>query len=285
MSLERTRERVETVRRSARTERLRARAPRYLFASTAVVLSLLGVRELVSASEATRPTSPSTSVDHASEDFAQRFARAYLTYDGTRPGTRERALRALVPDELALDAGLVPRGSQRVLWTQISQNQEAIAGGRVIVVSAGVTTQPGPLYLAVPVYRHGDGEVGLAGYPSLVGPPAVSRAPVAERDEVDEPEIAAVARRVVANYVSGEAQNLAADLAPGAEDSLPTIELRLRSLEELVWAAGVGSSAVLATAVVRDPSGTTWTLTYELGIEQSGGRTYVTFIETVPNAP
>jgi len=250
-----------------------------------VVLSLLGVRELVSAPQTAEPSSPGTSLDHASEDFAQRFVRAYLTYNSARPGAREQALRALVPEELALDAGLIPRGSQRVLWTQISQNQEAIGGGRVIVVSAGVTTQPAPLYLAVPVYRDGDGEVGLGGYPSVIGPPAVSRAPAAERDEVEEPEIAAVARRVVANYVGGEAQNLAADLAPGAEVSLPTIELRLRSLEELVWAAGVGTSAVLATAVVRDPSGTAWTLTYELGIERSGGRTYVTFVETVPNAP
>lgn len=279
------RERVEFARRSAAAEHFRARAPRYAFVGAAVVLSLLGLRALIFAPELVRPSTSRSDVDHASESFAQRFARAYLTYDASRPAVRERALRGLAPDELAVDAGLVSRDSQQVLWTEIAQNQEAIAGGRVIVVATAVSTQPEPLYLAVPVYRGRDGSVGLGDYPSLVGPPSVSRASLADREEVETPEIAAVARRVVANYLGNEAQNLAADLAPEAEVSPPTRELRLRSVESLVWAQGVGSSAVLVTVVAREPGGTTWTLTYELGIDQSAGRPYVTFVETVPNAP
>lgn len=282
---ERFAERVELVRRSARLERLRARAPRYAFVSATLVLSLLGVRELVSPAPEIEARSSSASVDHASEDFAQRFARAYLSYDAARPAVRERALRGLAPDELSLDAGLVARGTQDVLWTRIAQDQEAIAGGRVLVVAAGISTQSQPLYLAVPVYRGADGAVGLAGYPSLVGPPSVSRAGLADREAVDDPEIVAVARRVVANYLAGEAQNLAADLAPDAEVSLPTRELRVLSVEDVVWAGPVGSSAVLVTVLARDETRSTWTLTYELGIDHPAGRPYVTFVETVPNAP
>jgi hypothetical protein len=153
------------------------------------------------------------------------------------------------------------------------------------VIAAGISTQAEPLYLAVPVYRAGDGAIGLAAYPSLVGPPAVARVEFADRDEVEEAQIVAVARRVVTNYLAGEARNLAADLAPEAEVSLPTRELALRSVEEVAWTRGVGSSAVLVTVVARDAQRLTWTLTYELGLTQRAGRPYVTFIETVPFAP
>jgi hypothetical protein len=277
--------RVELVRRSARLERVRARAPHYLFATATVVLSLLGARELVSPTAAIDAGRPPVSVDHASEDFAQRFARAYLIYDAARPAIRERALRPLVPDDLSIDAGLVAHGAQDVLWTEVSQNQEALAGGRVVVVAAEVSTQDAPLYLAVPVHRTASGAVGLSDYPSLVGPPIVSRAAFAEREAVEEPEILAVARRVVANYLAGAAQTLAADLAPEAGVSLPTRALRVASVEDVAWAAGVGSPAVVVTVVARDQTKTDWTLTYELGIDRRGGRPYVTFVETVPNAP
>ena len=135
-------------------------------------------------------------VDNAAQDFAQRFARAYLTYDAARPARRERAAAPRSsPTTSTLDAGLRPRGApQRVLWTEVASNQEAIAGGRVIVVAAGVSTQDEPLYLAVPVERI-DGAIGLTGYPSMVGPPIASRAALPERVEVEDRETLVVARR------------------------------------------------------------------------------------------
>lgn len=283
--LKRVSEPLQLVRRSARWERVRSRGPRYVFVATTVVLSLVGARELISPGGSASPPSRAVGVDHASEEFAQRFARTYLSYDAARPAARERALRGLVPDDLALDGGLIARGTQRVLWTEVAQNQEAIAGGRVIVIAARVSTQTEPLYLAVPVYRSAAGAVGLADYPSLVGPPATSRTAFADRDEVEEAEIVAVARRVVTNYLAREAQNLAADLLPEADVSLPTRELDVRSVEDVTWAAGVGSSAVLATVVARDAQRLSWTLTYELGMTARAGRPYVTFVETVPTAP
>ncbi|MQA76584.1 MAG: hypothetical protein GEU88_20060, partial [Solirubrobacterales bacterium] len=146
-------EHVQLVRRSARWDRMRARAPRLLFVGATVILSLLGARELVAPAATSPAAAVGASVDHRAEDLAQRFARAYLSFDPAQPGARERRLRGLVPDDLELDAGLVAREPQRVLWTQVAQNQEAIAGGRVIVAAAGVSTQTDPVYLAVPVFR------------------------------------------------------------------------------------------------------------------------------------
>ena len=278
-------ERIQTVRRSAHLERARARAPKFLFMAVTLLLVFVGLRELVAPAGPAPARTSVPAVDHAAEDFAQRFARAYLAWDFSAPAARDRALRSLVPDDLEGDAGLTPAGgSQEVLWTQVAQNQEAIAGGRVIVIAAGVSTQDAPLYLAVPVYRAEDGAIGLADYPSLVGPPTVARGELGDREEVEDEAILAVANRVVGNYLAGERANLAADLAPEARVSLPTRALRVLSVADVVWARGEGSSAVLVTATARDQDRAVWTLTYEVGIDMRRGRPYVTFVETVPNA-
>jgi len=272
------------VQRSARLERLRARAPRYLFIAALAVTSIVGLRELFVPSKPAVAGRAGAVVDNAAQDFAQRFARAYLSYDEARPGVRERLLRPLLPVEFDLDAGATPRRSQEVLWTQIASNQEAIAGGRVIVVAAGISTQDEPIFLAVPVART-DGALGLTAYPSIVGGPIVSRAPLPAREEVEGRDVLAVARRAIANYLAGETANLNADLARAAIVSAPARPLRLRSVDEVVWAAGEGSSAVLVTVTAGDQQRALWTLTYEIGIARERGRTVVTFIETVPTDP
>lgn len=224
-------------------------------------------------------------VDNASHDFAQRFARAYLTYDSERPGLRERLLAPLVPGDFDAEAGaLAANGSQEVLWTQIASNQEAIAGGRVVVVAVGVSTQDEPLYLSVPVDRV-DGAIGLTAYPGLVGPPIVSRAALLERTELEDRVVLAVVRRAIANYLADELQNLNADLAADAVVSPPTRPLELRSVDDVQWAAGEGSSAVLVTVTAADERRALWTLTYEIGVAEERGRSVVTFVETVPTDP
>lgn len=277
--------RFELAQRSARLERLRARAPRYLFVAAIAILCLVGLRSIVSPAQPASGGSGPTLVDNAAQEFAQRFARAYLTYDARRPGQRERLLRPLVPSDLDTGGGVAPAaGSQRVLWTEVASNQEAISGGRVIVVAVGVSTQEEALYLSVPVTRI-DGSLALTAYPSLVGPPIVSRAPLPERAAVDDRDILAVARRAIANYLAGERSNLAADLAHGAVVSQPTRPLEMASIDEVVWARGEGSSAVLVTLTAADQRRALWTLTYEIGIARERGRTVVTFIETVPTDP
>ncbi|MEK6328350.1 MAG: conjugal transfer protein [Actinomycetota bacterium] len=279
-------QRVELVRRSARLERLRARAPRYLFIATLAVTSLVGLRELVSSESGPAPSSAPLGPDHALEDFAQGFARAYLAYDAARPQVRERALRPYLPDELDPGAGFTPpeRGARAVEWVLVAQNQEALAGGRIIVVAAGIARVPVPTYLAVPLERTSEGAIALTGYPSIVGSPTIARAELAAREEVEDREVLIVAERVVRNYLARERADLAADLAPDAAVAIPPQRFVVESVEEVAWAAGADSGAVLATVTAGDEAGGLWTLTYELGVERRRGRVVVSFVETVANA-
>ncbi len=279
------RERVDVVRRSARVERLRAQAPRWLLIATLAITSLVGVRELISPSKADTAVSASPGSDHALEEFAQGFARAYLSYDSARPELRERALARYGVDALDSGAGLTPptRGAQEVTTTQIAQNQEALAGGRIVVVAAGFSDDREPVYLAIPVSRLGSGAITLSGYPSLVGPPLSAGAELPDREEITAPDVVEVAERVLGNYLAGERSDLAADLTPEASVSLPAQRLAVTSVEEVVWADSPDSGAVLATVVAEDDGGTTWTLTYELGVERRASRVLVSFIETLAN--
>jgi hypothetical protein len=272
------------VQRSVRTQRIRARAPRFLFVCAVAILCVLGLRSIVAPPQTAGTGGGTLVVDNASQDFAQRFARAYLTYDGSQPQLRERALRPLVPEDFDIEVAASSRGSQRVLWTQVASNQEAIAGGRVVVVAAGVSTQDQPIYLSVPVSRV-DGAIGLTAYPSIVGPPISSRTALPERVEVEDRETLVVTRRAIANYLAGARQNLEADLAAGVVVSAPSRPLQLRSVDDVQWAAGEGSSAVLVTLKAADGDKPLWTLTYEIGVDRERGRVVVTFIETVPTDP
>lgn len=274
-------------RRSARLERAKGLAPRYLFACFIAVTSLVGLREIVFPEPTPPPPpAPDVAVDQAAEDLAQRFARAYLTYDAARPERRERQLAALLPAELDDDGGFVAeRGSQAVAWTQITQNQRAAAGGRVIVVAGAIAGTDELVHLAVPIRRLGDGALQIGGYPSLVGPPAVEiEARLPERVEVEDAAVVATARRVVENYLAGDERLLKADLAADAAVSLPARSYDLTGLVEVLW-TGAGprdSEGVLVTVDAEGEAGESYRLTYELGIEREAGRPVVSFVETVP---
>ena len=277
--------RIERVRRSARTERLRARVPRYIGIGFLAITSLVGIRQILLPAEPVPGAPPAeASADPAAENLAEQFTRAYLSYDAAHPEERERELRPFLGDELEPDGGLVAeRGQQDVLWTRVAQSLPREDEGRTVVLAARTSTQMEPLYLAVGVERDGEGALRLAGYPSLVGPPSVSQGSSFEdREEVEEPKVAAMARRVVANYVAGQERNLRADLAPDAAISLPTTELRLDALDELLWAEGPGSDAVVANVRALDARRNSYALSYEIGVEQRRGRPYATYVQTVP---
>lgn len=277
---------AETTRRSARLEQLKARLPRYLLIGFLAITSLVGLREIV-LPEPTPPVppAPDVSVDQAAEDYAQRFARAYLSFDAARPEARERALYPLVPSELDVDAGFAAqRGSQTIEWTQVAQNQRAAAGGRVIVVTAAIAESAVLVHLAVPISRLGDGSLQLGGYPSLVGPPAIeTEAALPDREEVENADVVATARRVVENYLAGDERLLKADLADDAAVSLPPRTYELTGLSDVVWTDGPrNSEGLLITVEARDEVDSSYRLTYELGIEREAGRPVVSFVETVP---
>jgi Conjugative transposon protein TcpC len=278
-------ERVTLVRRSARLERVRALVPRLLLFAALAATCLVGARELISPREPGPAMEPEVAVDHAAEEFAQGFARAYLTWDAQRPGLRDRALARYAPEDLDAGAGLIPpaQGKQAVAWTAVAQNQEALAGGRIVVVAAGIEGTGEILYLAIPVGRREDGALALAGYPSLVGRPLVGQGELPDRESVDDPEFLSVAERVVRNYLAGERQDLVADLTVDASVSIPDQRLEVESVEEIAWAAGPESGAVLVTVAASDAASAVWTLTYELGLERLGGRVLVSFVETLAN--
>jgi len=271
---------------SLRRARHSALLPRYLASAVLLVFCALGLRAALFASPATEaPPAATRAADAPSEDFALQFARAYLSYDALHPGRRAADLVPFLGGRLSEGAGLSPsHGSQRVEWAEVASEQRALAGGRLITVAAGVSSQPLPLYLAVDVRHEPDAPLELLGYPALVGAPAsAAAAPPPAREGVEDRALTEVVDRVLRNYLSGAAPDLKADLIPAAEVTLPTRRLRLEEVSELLWLGRPNSGAVLATLSASDRSGTAYTLTYELGIAYRD-RPYVDFIEVVPTA-
>ena len=214
-----------------------------------------------------------------------QFARAYLSYDAAKPERRERALAAFLPSSLDPDGGFTPaRGSQSVLWAEVASNQPALAGGRVITVAAQTSGQEQPVYLAITV-RHDPGRpLELVDYPSFVGAPSVAREPQRRSSGAASrtPPSSRSPGRVVRNYLAGQVANLDADLTPDAAVTVPTIALRVESVDQVVWTGqGPDSGAVLVTVTALDGSGGTYRLTYELGVVVRE-RPYVDFVQVIP---
>ncbi|MGD9737307.1 MAG: conjugal transfer protein [Solirubrobacterales bacterium] len=272
-------------RLTERAAALRAAAPRYLTLGVLALLLLLGVRSLFFAPAAAAPARAAATADAPSRAFALQFARAYLTYDVERPAARARALAPFLSSAVDADAGFLPAdGRQEVLWAEVASDQPALAGGRAITVAAALSTQALPVYLTVTVAHERGGPLALVGYPAFVGAPAISRdAPTVSRSAVDDEQINTVVARALRNYLAGSAQNLNADLAPGAEVTLPTLPLQLRSLARVDWLGRSGARAVLAIVEAVDEGGATYTLAYELGIAVRE-RPYVDFIEVIPTS-
>jgi hypothetical protein len=276
--------RVRSAWQSAHRRRLAAAMPRYLATAVLCVFLVLGVKAcFFGARGADAAAPPVTGADAPSEDYALQFARAYLSYDAKRPGLRVRALAPFLAEGLEAAAGAyATSGAQRVRWAQVASDQPALAGGRVITIAAAVSTQRLPIYLAVTVAHPRAQPLRLVGYPAVVGAPSVAPAAPPPREAVEDPAVASVVERVVRNYLSAQAPNLAADLTPEAVVTLPTLALRVSSVERLEWTGAPGST-VLATVSATDRHGSTYTLTYELGVVYRE-RPYVEFIEVIPTA-
>lgn len=268
-----------------RAAALRAAAPRYLALGVLVLLLLLGLRSLFLSPATSAPARAAATADAPSRAFALQFARAYLTYDVEHPAERGRALAPFLSDAVDGEAGFFAAGGrQEVIWAEVASDQPALTGGRAITVVAAISTQPVPVYLTVTVAHEFGGPLSLVGYPAFVGAPAISRdAPTVSRSSVEDEQLTAVVARALRNYLAGSAQNLKADLAPGAAVTLPTLPLRVRSVGRVDWLGRSGSRAVLATVEASDASGATYTLAYELGIAIRD-RPYIDFIEVVPTS-
>jgi hypothetical protein len=228
-------------------------------------------------------TPASALVDRAAEAYASLFARRYLTWDSTDPEAHRLGLAPFTGPSMEPEAGAQPpeSGEQEVLWAQVVQAR-AIPNGHLYTVAAQTDTS-GLLYLTVGVQRTSTGALALAGYPAFVGAPAstsaVSRRPLRE---VEEPALTTVVKRALRNYLGRAGTELAADLAPGAQVSLPAMPLSLDSLQSLGWSSD--GRSVIAVVQAHEEHSAHFTLAYELDIASRGGRWEVSAIQTDPNS-
>ena len=217
--------------------------------------------------------------DANAEWFALSFARAYLTW-ASDPSTREAALSRFLTAGADPDAGFTPASgtSEQVRWVAIARERVGAAGERTYTVAAdtgGNTVR----YLVVSVGRREDGTEVLLHYPALVAGPAAGQAARLDGSglvAVTSAPVVAVLDRALRNYLDASAQNLAADLAPGAVVEPVAAGLSMRSVLRL---AVESSDDVLASVLARDLRGDLFTLAYELRLRQFVGRWEITRIE------
>lgn len=264
--------------------RCRGRAPRLLAVAVVGIFCVAGVRSALR-SDAVEPAAINRAPaarDLAAEAFAESFARVYLGWNAAQPERRERALRTFLVESLDPGGGVeLPPGSRvGVRWTSV-ESSVAVDGGRRVTVAAGTTR--GDVRVSVVVRRDSRGALGIAEYPAMVGPPATShRPPITIRETVDDRALAAMARRVVTNYVARERANLAADLTGGGVVVLPQEPLRVLSVESVAWLQKPSRIAITVRARTRDQ--VHLTLTYDLSVMRRAGRWLVSGVQSPPTS-
>jgi hypothetical protein len=196
----------------------------------------------------------------------------------------QRALQPFVGAgiEPAVGLALPANGEQRLEWIEVVQQRQPAPREHVYTLAAQTDTG-GLLYLTVSVLRGPDGRLALAGYPSIVGPPASGpRQAQAGLREVGDPALATVVQRALRNYLAASAGELAADLTSGARVSLPGQPLVLVSTQRIDWSPD--GRSVIAVVQARDARSVQYTLAYELDVAVVGGRWEVAAVQTDPNA-
>jgi hypothetical protein len=219
-------------------------------------------------------------IDAGARWFALSFTRAYLTWSAD-PSVHQRALSPFLDPAEDPDGGLTPAGgsSQQVLWVAIADAHDGAAGERDYTVAAGIAGGP-VRYVAIAVDRSADGREMLARYPALVAAPAPARAGSLDGsglESVSNASVVGVLQRALRNYVDSSADNLAADLAPGAAVAPIVAGLSLRAVVRL---AVEPSGAVLASVLAGDSRGDLFTLAYEVTLVRLGGRWEIARIQS-----
>jgi Conjugative transposon protein TcpC len=210
--------------------------------------------------------------DRGAEGFATLFARRYLEWSSSEPTAFDRSLSAYEGPGLEAGAGfsLPAAGAQHVLWAEVVQAREAGTGRHVYTVAAE-TDAAGIVYLAVPVGRTPGRGLALEGYPAFVGAPTAGPAQAPPRlPEVADGALSTVVQRALRNYLAGSTNELAADLAPGAQVSAPAGDLTLLALDRLQWESD--GRSVVALVEAGDGRGARYLLEYELDVARAQGR-------------
>jgi hypothetical protein len=264
--------------------RWRALAPRYCALSAVAMLALAGARSAIVGAPAARieryyQTPP---IDVGLEAFAADYARAYLSWNPRDAEARQQALERFNP-RLAGESTFQPSHErQHVTDAEIVQDEPAAVGGRIVTIE--VTISPGDRveYLAVPVARNNSGAMTVSNYPSFVGPPSTQPNPLPpSAATVESQELTTVVERALTNYLAGDANDLQADLTPGAQVTYPPNQLQvIGGSGQLAWAS---PGTVLITVQAQDKQGASYTLTYEVGVQKTQQRWYVNSIAVFPS--
>ena len=262
--------------------RLTRELPRYLICVLALAGIVASIRFAIAPPRSRQmlATPRSSTLDRAAEGFAVLFARRYLTWHANEPDASARALAQFAGPEMesAVGVTLPASGEQRVEWAEIVQTRILGPTEHVYTVAAQ-TDSAGVLYLAVTVRRASNGPLELVGYPALVGEPPMEPAASSGRlREVSDPALSAVVTRALRNYLAGSASELASDLSPSAQVSLPSWTLELQSVQRLGWEPG--GRSVLAIVQARDARGVDYTLAYELNVGLAQGRWEISAVQT-----
>jgi len=219
-------------------------------------------------------------IDRAGTAFAIRFARAYL--EDPSPGALDPYLAA----GARIGAGRPPsaRGAEPAQAEVVHFSD--VGDGRAVVTVACELRDSRTLYLAVPIVRHGAGEVAALGAPSIVAVPAVAGADP-ERPRPPAGSGAAQIRELVGKFLPAylsakEESDLRYYLAPGASVVPLGGALHLHgtpAVDQLEGGEGPRRQ-VIASARVEDPAGgATYPLAWRLEVRERGGRWYVSGVE------
>lgn len=275
--------RVRVEQESVRRMRWRARVPRYCALGAVAILALAGARTTIFGTAPPRIERyyQAPPIDIGLEAFAADYARAYLSWNPQDLEAHQQALERFNP-RLAGESTVQPsRQPERVTNTEVVQDEPSALGGRIITVE--VTVAPGDRteYLAVPAARNSAGAMTVSNYPSFVGPPSTQASPPAPAAAtVEDQELVTVVERALTNYLAGDASDLEADLAPGAQVTYPPNPLQvIGSPGQLTWAS---PGTVLITVQAQDQQRATYTLSYEVGVQKTQ-RWYVNSIAVFPS--
>jgi hypothetical protein len=257
-------------------------APRIVLYALTAILCAAGIGSIVRGHKTIneRFVTAGRTYDLATAEYAAEFARAYLTYSSAHPAERTAALSRFTNATVDSEAGVTAAGNQSVRWAEPMQEQRQAGGGEVITVAVLTSSSSAPEYLAVPVTRAGGGALAIADYPSFVGPPMVAAEYEAPSQEpVTDSTLIAMVTRVVTNYLDDDAQDLQADLANGAQVSLPTVALTVQHVTNVTWAHA--SNTVEVDVQATSSAGTTYSLAYLIGVARHE-RWYATSIAVNP---
>jgi hypothetical protein len=254
---------------------------RALFAAVAVVLLLLGARDVVRPFLAGSPAGPAPAASagyprEAAEAFAVRFALAYLTYDGAHQDAHRQALQAYLATGGDPMLGWDGQGRQSA-GAAVPSGITVRDAGHALVRVAVLVDSGRWISLAVPVVADGD-RLAVGGPPALVPAPALAGAssPAAVPDQ--DPTLSGQLRPYLAAFLRAYAQSSQTELAyysaPGVAIAGLGGQVSFGSLASLSVEQSSGSvrSAVASVRWQDTGSGAGLTQRYRLQLVEAGGK-------------